>query len=108
MPILEWRKLRPRQVEAMFCAVQPALCLKRRERNFHYLMDDQRNPGGRLLSEVEIAGPNPCPNDVQKSLALPLLVPHLSFLFQGSLGPPVWVGEGVQVAAPHPSAVAQL
>ena len=53
MPIIELRKLRPRQVAAMFCAVQPALCPKRKERDFHYLTDDQRNPGGRLLSEVD-------------------------------------------------------
>lgn len=88
----------------MFCAVQAALCPKRRERDFHYLTDDQRNPGGRLLSEVETAGPNPCLNDVQKSLVLPLLVPRLSFLFQGSLGPPsLGGGGGAGGCTPPPS-----
>ena len=58
MPILELRKLRPREVVAMLCAVQPALCPKRRERDFHYLTGMTRGAQGAGYSQkLEQQGP---------------------------------------------------
>ena len=84
------------------CSAACPLPKKKREGLSLIDRDDQRSPGGRLLSEVETAGTNPCPNDVQTSLVLPLLVPCLSFLFQGSLGPQFGWGRGCRWLHPAP------
>lgn len=97
MPILELRKLRPREVVAMLCAVQPASARKEGRGLSLLDRDDQRSPGAGYSQKLKQQGPIHA-QTTGKSLLRFLFDSPLSFLVSRFLGPQFGWGR-VQVAA---------
>ena len=86
----------------MFCAVQPALCPKRRERDFHYLTDDQRNPGAGYSLKLKQQGPIRARMTCKSLLRFLFWFPASVFCFKVPWAPQFGWGRGCRWLHPAP------